>query len=587
MYTWTKEDIESIFLQLDNQMLPFKKYRFSKIGNGLVLLGKGGTSHVYQAEMRKSEKEEFAIKVMGFSGTHVDSESFWESTEAQKLLGDSEKRIVKIYDAVELCIWIKGDHEIEKVEKIYRGEKNRPKGNCLYLQFIVMEKLTPVFVANKFEYRLTPYKLYNCESKEMLKLVTDIGTAVNCAHENKILHRDIKLENIFYSKDLRCYKLGDFGIAKMTDDGLASTVAFTKGYGAPEVVGAMEDKYDNTADIYSFGMTLYLLLNRIRFPGSKNYHPNIVYQYNENNVPLNPEYGSDEMCEIVLKMIRYKPDERYQTMEEVLNEFDKLNVGRHIKYQKNHKNLYYVFYAAFALSGAVAWKLTFAPDMDFDFSVSVYVLAVLCVLKGLFSLIKRRSFWVDAGILGIGIYIISSTGFASWKLILLSILIAVDGGDTVLFGGGMLLANTTYLWMHYNHLSVQQFYDYRWIAVLLLSLCWNYYLFYRINCARNNFFVKIRIKFNVYWYIVFIVLYIVFMIMSKCFEMDETLSMKVFDLVFGKRIYREQLLNIVLTVNLRLVGIYGIVFCTFMMLREYVLSYIENQKKNGCGNSHR
>ena len=113
----------------------------------------------------------------------------------------------------------------------------------------------------------------------------DIGLALKEAHLKNIIHRDIKLENIFYSDSDHRYKLGDFGISCITDDGMASTVAFTKGYGAPEVVGTLEDKYDCTADIYSFGMTLYVLINKLRFPSSKNYHPNIE-QYKKKTVGM-------------------------------------------------------------------------------------------------------------------------------------------------------------------------------------------------------------------------------------------------------------------------------------------------------------
>lgn len=239
---WTSEDIESILGQLNNQNLPFRKYAFTSENGRLVLLGKGSSANVYRAETRTKQKSGYAIKVIGFGDKHVQPESFCTSVEVQRELGLLQDNVVKIYDAVELRVWIEDDHTVTKVEKInpYEEEEIVP-GNFLYLQFILMEELTPVFVDNGFgKPLLRPRMLASFDEKEILKLAYDIGTALSGAHAEKLIHRDVKLENIFCTADGGHYKLGDFGIARTADDGLASTVAFTKGYGAPEVVGTLE-----------------------------------------------------------------------------------------------------------------------------------------------------------------------------------------------------------------------------------------------------------------------------------------------------------------------------------------------------------
>ena len=284
MNSWTNEDVEAILIQLNRQNLPFDKYEFIGLGEGLSMLGTGASANVYEVIAKGKKKKRYAVKVIGFNNKHIDTESFRDTVHIQTSLGIHSNNIVKIYDFIELRVWIEGEHNVVKVERVAPYEETKPKGSFLQLQFVLMEKLVPVFISGQFKRKLTLHKLEMYNEKEIIKFAYDIGTALDNAHKRGVIHRDVKLENVFYDLQGECYKLGDFGIARTTDNGLASTIAFTKGYGAPEVVGTLEDKYDCTADIYSFGMMLYILLNELRFPESENYHPN-VYQYTQGYTP--------------------------------------------------------------------------------------------------------------------------------------------------------------------------------------------------------------------------------------------------------------------------------------------------------------
>ena len=567
MSSWTNEDIESVLIQLNNQNLPFKKYEFSALDEGLLLLGSGASANVYEAVSKEKKKNKYAVKVIGFGNKHVDSEAFRNSVSMQTDLGLYDNNVVGIHDSVELRVWIEGEHTVSKVEKVDPYEEQRPEGDFLHLQFILMEKISPVLVVNRLKYKLFPYQLEVFDEKEILKLAYDIGTALERAHKKKLLHRDVKLENIFYDSKSDQYKLGDFGIAKATDEGMASTIAFTKGYGAPEVVGTLEDKYDCTADIYSYGMMLYVLLNEMRFPGSENYRPN-MYQYTQGYQPPEPVNGSDEFIRMVLKMISFDPDDRYQSMEEILNELDKLKYGHRIKYQKEHKDTALVLGSVFAFMGMAIWKLSFAADVTLDFSVWTYIFFALCIGKCGLNFCKKKTV-----LIGVGIYLLIFTGFTWWKFFLLIILSVFNGLITGIIGGGAIVANITYLIMNANGLRGEKFCDYRWMAVLLLSLAVILLFVHFFLDIRNDQITKAYFGKNMLW-ISALLFYVMLLVLGQCLTMAKGFSINIYELILGKN-------NIawIMSWNPQLVGLCGFGFCIVWMIRERFFIFVEQKNE--------
>lgn len=554
MNSWTNEDIEAIMLQLDAINLPFKKYRFSQLGEGMKMLGKGAAANVYEAAAKGKKAKKYAVKVIGFNKKNVDSESFESSIESQSKLEYLMNNIITIYESVELRVWIKGEHDVEKVEKIDPYSETKPCGNFLHLQFILMEKSTPVLTSHRLKHKLFPEKLQNFDEEEILKLAYDIGIAIDKAHKNNLIHRDIKLENIFYDVEGHNYKLGDFGISRITENGMASTSAFTKGYGAPEVVGFLADKYDYTADIYSFGMMLYILLNELKFPESNSYHPTL-YQYNQGYVPPAPVRGSDELVRIVLKMLSFDPDYRYQTMEEVLNEFDKLKFGRHIKYQREHRTTALIMGYVSMIMGAAAWKLSFMPDLQVTFNRWEYIFFVLCMVQAVFHITRKKTWVVSTAISGIGIYLIISTGYTWWKLAGLLMLVFCHNWSGII-GAAALTANISYLIMDSFNYSAADYSDYRWIAIFMISFSVVLVIMYLLSGMRNEKIIKRYFRRNM------------FCIVSVAYYAD-LISLEVCLQNLKKPI--NDTLQWILSWNPGMVGICGICFCVAWTLREWLL----------------
>jgi len=92
--------------------------------------------------------------------------------------------------------------------------------------------------------------------EQILTWFVQMCLALKHVHDRKILHRDLKSQNIFLMKS-GMIKLGDFGIARVLNstNELAATVVGTPYYLSPEIV--QSNHYDFKTDIWSLGVLLY------------------------------------------------------------------------------------------------------------------------------------------------------------------------------------------------------------------------------------------------------------------------------------------------------------------------------------------
>ncbi len=95
---------------------------------------------------------------------------------------------------------------------------------------------------------------------EVYRIICDVATALEYAHENNIVHRDVKPGNIIYNPSPYQVKVTDFGIARLVDDSKTSTgeILGSPLYMAPEQLKGK--KVNRAADIFSLGVTFYQLL---------------------------------------------------------------------------------------------------------------------------------------------------------------------------------------------------------------------------------------------------------------------------------------------------------------------------------------
>ncbi|MBD3297626.1 MAG: protein kinase [candidate division Zixibacteria bacterium] len=199
---------------------------------------------------------------------------------------------------------------------------------------------------------------------QTVEIIAQIADGLAAAHQQGIVHRDIKSENIMLRKD-GIAQLTDFGLAKLkgvtsrlTKEG--STLG-TTGYMSPEQ--ALGQDVDHRSDIFSLGVVLYeLLTGEMPFTGS--HEAAIMYEIvNVDAAPptaLNPDLDP-ELDRIILECLQKEPDERYQSAREVAKDL------RRFKRDSGRKRVSRVSQSRVSPSRAPVQRTSTAPHSVVDY----------------------------------------------------------------------------------------------------------------------------------------------------------------------------------------------------------------------------
>lgn len=249
----------------------------------LERIGTGGMSDVYKAKDHKLNRF-VAVKVLKqeFSENANFVSKF--RIEAQAAAGLMHPNIVNVYDVGE------------------EGENH----------YIVMELVEGITLKKYIE------KKARLSVKEAVSIAIQVSMGIEAAHNNHIIHRDIKPQNIIISKEGKV-KVTDFGIAKAaTSNTITSNVMGSVHYTSPEQ--ARGGYSDEKSDIYSLGVTMFeMLTGRVPFNGETTVA--IAIKHIQEEFPSPREYVAEiPVCveQIVLKCCQKSPDRRYQSMSELI-----------------------------------------------------------------------------------------------------------------------------------------------------------------------------------------------------------------------------------------------------------------------------
>jgi serine/threonine protein kinase len=257
-------------------------------------LGKGGMAEVWLAEQSKP-KRHVALK---FMHAELMSDALYVKRferEADAAAGLTHPNIVQVYSTGTT----QGQHYI--VQEFVEGQTLRDYLKKLSTQ----QKKITVTAA--------------------LQIMRQTAAALEAASAKGIVHRDIKPENIMLTEK-GMVKVADFGLAQIEQGGehlhltQADTTMGTPLYMSPEQIRA--EKLDQRSDLYSFGvMSYHMLCGQTPFKGESAMA--VAVQHLNDPPPSLLERRSDlpkPLCNLVHKLIRKKPEDRYQSFTEVLDD---------------------------------------------------------------------------------------------------------------------------------------------------------------------------------------------------------------------------------------------------------------------------
>lgn len=266
------------------------------LGNRYELIekiGEGGMAIVYKARDNKLNRL-VAVKILKkeFANNKDISDKF--KKEATAVANFSDANIVNVLDV---------GHEEE--------------GNIDYfvMEYVSGKTLKELIVENgKLNYTVS------------IGIATQIAKALECAHKNNIIHRDVKPQNILVTES-GMVKVTDFGIAKSSTSATitnTTTIMGSAHYLSPEQ--AKGTFIDLRSDIYSLGIVLYEMVTGI-LPFDAESPVTIALKHIQSE-PIDPKKYApsipDGLNNLIIKCMSKEPINRYQNCRELINDLQKI-----------------------------------------------------------------------------------------------------------------------------------------------------------------------------------------------------------------------------------------------------------------------
>ena len=150
----------------------------------------------------------------------------------------------------------------------------------------------------------------------ILDWFVQICLALQHCHQQNILHRDIKTQNIFTKSDGRIIKVGDFGISKVLEATceMARTKVGTPYYLSPEI--CLGRRYDHKSDVWSLGVLLYELTT-LRHPFTGTSMGELTRKITRGKFAPPPSHFGADLRELIKDMLCTNPEKR-PSIDEIL-----------------------------------------------------------------------------------------------------------------------------------------------------------------------------------------------------------------------------------------------------------------------------
>jgi len=249
----------------------------------LEKIGSGGMAELFKGKDHKLNRF-VAVKVL--KDEFMEDKNFVRKfkEEAQAAAGLAHPNIVNVYDV----------------------------GNEMNINYIVMELVEGITLKTYIE------KKGKLTVKEATSIAIQVGAGLEIAHNNQIVHRDIKPQNIMISREGKV-KVTDFGIAKSVSSNTNTADAMgSVHYTSPEQ--ARGGYSDAKSDIYSLGIVMYeMVTGRVPFDGETTVV--VAVKHLQEDITSPRVYASEipvSLEHIILKCTEKSPDRRYANVAELI-----------------------------------------------------------------------------------------------------------------------------------------------------------------------------------------------------------------------------------------------------------------------------
>jgi signal transduction histidine kinase/tetratricopeptide (TPR) repeat protein len=246
------------------------------------------------------------------------------------LIGEgSSSTVYKGYDRVQCCeVAVKAIHYAGGLERFLRVEQevtalkklNYPS---IIRVFDVVRETPAVYVVTEFIYgeplSALIARIGALPPDQAIVFMIKIAEALSHVHQRGLIHRDLKPSNIICgpTDDVKLLDFGLSWITSVADRLWTNRIVGTLAYMAPEQTGVLDIPIDGRADLYSLGVLYYEILTGVRPFCSMD--PSALIHQQVAQIPQPPHRVKPAiepiLSEIVMKLLRKAPQERYQTAD--------------------------------------------------------------------------------------------------------------------------------------------------------------------------------------------------------------------------------------------------------------------------------
>jgi serine/threonine protein kinase len=283
------------------------QFELSRVGNYEIVapIGSGGMGTVYKA-IDRSRDMTVAIKVLD---RRYD-------LDKKRRKADYLGREVRIAASLDHPMVVKLHKEI-----ITQEDNDGNLRRCLLMEFVDGPNLKK-HINDR-----------DLSMKQMIDLCIKLAQGMDFLHQHNIVHRDVKPGNFLFSRDGSQVKIVDFGLSKSTSSWRTRWMRESGGtrlYMSPEQL--RKKNLDARSDIFSFGITMYELFTG-HHPCNGKETREIQKQILDSRYRWEPPSKHNpaiphQLDRIILKALRRKINERYQSFTEMLMDLQRLSESR-------------------------------------------------------------------------------------------------------------------------------------------------------------------------------------------------------------------------------------------------------------------